>query len=115
MGLTLTRFGQEVDVATGTLDVAFFAIFQTEDGRELKLPISENASQVLIGFFADAKEKQAEVPAELRLSAEEGLDDDRRLATTFSLSTPEDPLVEYEEETEETDDAPDSEDDVPTL
>jgi ATP phosphoribosyltransferase regulatory subunit HisZ len=61
MGLMLTRFGQEVDVATGSLDVAYFAVFRTSDGRELKLPISEEASRTLIGFFADAKPQQEKV------------------------------------------------------
>jgi hypothetical protein len=58
MSLMLTRFSQEVDVGSGSLDVTFFAIFKSEDGREMKMPISEEASRAIIAFFADTPVKE---------------------------------------------------------
>jgi len=109
MSLTLSRFSQEVDVASGNLDVKFFAVFKADDGRELKLPISPEASQTLIGFFADKAppmEKEAETWEEREeqlnsLPGEEELQD----ATEFGS----------EEEQPEDDDVPDSEESVPSL
>jgi len=108
MSITLTRFAQEVDVATGSLAVTYFAIFKSDDGRELKLPISEAASQTLVSFYADKSppiEKAAETWEEREdqlnsLPTEEELQD----ATEFG-----------NEEAQYEDDAPDSEESVPSL
>lgn len=105
MALTLSRFSQEVDVISGSLDVSYFAIFKSDDGRELKLPISANASQTIISFFADKKgqppeslDKQSEEVEEEEPSSQEI----EQQATVFGGDDY--PL-----------DAPDSEDQVPSL
>lgn len=61
MSLKLTRFSQEVDLESGSLEVAYFAVFQQEEsGRELRLPISQSASQAIIAFVADKPAKEVE-------------------------------------------------------
>lgn len=85
MAVTLARFSQEVDVATGSLDVTYFAIFHSDDGRELKLPITQEASQAIIAFFADKKKEAGSVMDEVRADTENELmeEEDRQAVTTF--------------------------------
>lgn len=111
MAVTLTRFSQEVDVASGSLDVAYFAIFSSDDGRELKLPITPEASQAIIAFFADKKKQASSVMDDIRADSENELiaEEDRQAATTFGGD------VEEEEEQYEEDDVPDSEESVPSV
>lgn len=114
MAVTLARFSQEVDVATGSLDVTYFAIFHSDDGRELKLPITQEASQAIIAFFADKKQKQAgSVMDEVRSSTGNEFmeEEDRQAVTTFGG----DDEVEDDEEPDEDDDVPDSEEAVPSV
>lgn len=106
MSITLARFSQEVDVATGSMAVSYFAVFQSSDGRELKLPISEIASQELITFMADKPEKSAAAPTvedEIHdeMVGEEYSEEDQQYATTFEDHQDESP--------------PESEDEVPSL
>lgn len=113
MAVTLARFSQEVDVATGSLDVSYFAIFHSDDGRELKLPITQEASQAIIAFFADKKKQAGSVMDEVRSSTENEFveEEDRQAVTTFGG----DDEVEDEEEPDEDDDVPDSEEAVPSV
>lgn len=114
MAVTLTRFSQEVDVATGSLDVTYFAIFASDDGRELKLPITPEASQAIIAFFADKKQKQAgSVMDEVVSSTQEEMvqEEDLQAATTFGGDVDDEDLGGPEED----DDVPDSEESVPSL
>lgn len=107
MSLTLTRFSQEVDVGSGSLDVTYFALFRSDDGRELKMPISQEASQTIIAFFADKTEKKAEVrdPDEEQVPYSADLDDDIAGAAVFG----------GEEDQEPEDESYQSEEQVPSL
>lgn len=108
MSLTLVKFGQEVDVATGSLDVAYFAVFQAANGLTLKLPLSEEASQTLIGFYATATSPQEKVATEE--PQEEMLpEEDQSEATTFG------PMDDDQDEAERYEDQPDSEEEIPSL
>jgi hypothetical protein len=111
MSITLTRFSQEVDVATGSMDVTYFAVFRAVDGRELKLPISQQASQELISFMADKPAKVSSVADDLRQESVDEMvsEEDRQFATTFGDEDP--PVDEYADE----DDSPISEEEVPSL
>ena len=112
MSLTLVKFGQEVDVATGSLDVAYFAIFQAANGLTLKLPLSEEASQTLIGFYATAKSPQEKVAME-ELQEEMVSEEDQSAATAFGPI--EDESVEEPVEEEQYEDQPNSEEEIPSL
>jgi len=101
MSLKLTRFSQEVDVESDALAVSYFAIFQKDDGQELRLPISQEASQAIIAFVADKTEKRAEVSEE-----------EKQDATVFGA---EEPQPEEEELYEDEEYTPDSEEAVPSL
>lgn len=89
MAVTLARFSQEVDVATGSLDVSYFAIFHSDDGRELKLPITQEASQAIIAFFADKKKQAGSVMDEVRSSTENEFmeEEDRQFGIQLAGST----------------------------
>lgn len=103
MSLKLARFSQEVDVATGNMAVAYFAVFQSDDGRELKLPISQEASQTIISFFADpsAPAAKPEAPEEI---PEPEAPEETEGATTFG-----------EEDDYQVEEPPGSEEEVPSL
>jgi len=105
MSLMLKRFSQECDVESESLAVSYFAIFQKENGQELRLPISAEASQAIIAFVADKSGvKEASVEEELLDSTEQEMADeeDRKNATTFGEDDPQDePEEEYEPESEE--------------
>lgn len=113
MSLKLTRFSQECDVESDAMQVSYFAIFQKDDGQELKLPISAEASQAIIAFVADKNEKKAgaaSIEDELRESSEEevAVEEDRQFATTFG--------GEDDEQAEDPeDDSPESEEQVPSV
>ena len=113
MSITLARFSQEVDVATGSMAVTYFAVFRSDDGRELKLPISQQASQELITFMADKPKVASSVEDELQQGAGDQMvdEEDRQHATTFGDDEPseERPEEMYEEE------QPESEEEVPSL
>jgi len=108
MSLTLVKFGQEVDVATGSLDVAYFAIFQAANGLTLKLPLSEEASQTLIGFYATARSSNEKVSGiTLQGPTEEMVTEDLlQQAKVFG---------DEEDEEEQFEDQPDSEEEIPSL
>lgn len=108
MSITLARFSQEVDVANGSMAVSYFAVFRSSDGRELKLPISQTASQELISFMADKQEKTAGEEPQDEMLGEEELQN----ATTFGNDEPQD---EGPQEEMYEDESPDSEEEVPSV
>jgi hypothetical protein len=107
MSLTLSRFSQEVDVGSDDMAVAYFAIFKSEDGRELKLPISQEASQTIITFFAD-KTKVAKPVEGMQYDTVVAREDHPREATTFGDD-------EQAEEPQDEEGMYDSEEQVPSL
>ena len=101
--MKLTRFSQEVDVSSGSLDdVLFFAVFQSDDGRELKLPISKEASEAIIVFIGSKPEKKQAPVTEPLHNEEPPSDEDRGLATIFDENDPQyvDPNPEPELDSE---------------
>lgn len=114
MSITLARFSQEVDVATGSMDVTYFAVFRSDDGRELKLPISQAASQELISFMADKPKVASSVQDDLRQDSVGQMigEEDQQFATTFG---DDDDVQEDHQDEEYEEESPESEEEVPSL
>lgn len=119
MSLTLKSFGQEVNMEDGG-DVSYFAIFRADDGRELRLPIPQEASQVLIDFAFGAKkavEAHEEVTSILKEAREQEVaeEEDLQAQGASVFGEDEEPQEEQEYAEEPDDDTPASEEEVQSL
>jgi len=118
MSLTLKSFGQEVNMEDGG-DVSYFAIFRADDGREIRLPIPQESSQVLIDFAFGAKKAEAaheEVTNILKEASQQEVAEEEDLqAQGARVFGEDDEPAEEQEYAEEEDDTPASEEEVQSL
>lgn len=113
MSLTLTKFTQEVDIGSG-LDVTYFAVFKATDGRELRLPISKDASEALIKFMADSSQEPEDAGRLLKQASEDEMvgEEDQQFGSEFGGDFTDGNVEGYEEDESE---MPESEEEVPSL
>lgn len=116
MSLTLTKFTQEVDIGSG-LDVTYFAVFKAVDGRELRLPITKDASEALIKFMADSSPEPEDAGSIMKRASEDEMvgEEDQQFGSEFGGDFQSGFVEPDEDEAYEDSEVPESEEEVPSL